>query len=467
MRLVMKFGGVLMGKSENIKHCVKLVASEVEKENQVVAVVSAMSGVTDSLLEAAEKAEQGDEVGVSEIVAQLELRHYTTAKELSEGDAELRSQLTSKIQGLAQQLRQVLSAVSSLKELTPRSKDLIVSFGERMAAPLLWAALRVRGIPSVHLTGGEAGIITNSVFGSAKPLMEETTKRVQERLLPLLEKGVVPVVTGFIGEDPNGVITTLGRGGSDYTATILAAALDADEVWIWKEVDGVMTADPKIVSEAKTIPEISYAEVMELAYFGAKVLHPLTVTPVQSKGIPIRIKNAFKPEHPGTLVASSTKNHKMVKAITAIKKTAIITTGGAGMVGVPSVVERVFSALSRKGVDVLMISQSSSMANISMVVQKRNLETALQALKEEFKENDVVREITVQDNVGVVAVVGEGMKGTPGVAAKVFSAVAEKGINILMIAQGSSELNISFAIEEKDVDEAVRTIHKAFQLGSS
>ncbi|HDI46932.1 MAG TPA: aspartate kinase, partial [Candidatus Methanomethylia archaeon] len=210
MRLVMKFGGVLMGKSENIKHCAKLVADEVEKENQVVAVVSAMSGVTDSLLEAAEKAVQGDEVGVSEIVAQLELRHYTTAKELSEGDADLRSQLTSKIQGLAQQLRQVLSAVSSLKELTPRSKDLIVSFGERMAAPLLWAALRVRGIPSVHLTGGEAGIITNSVFGSARPLMEETTKRVQERLLPLLEKGVVPVVTGFIGEDPNGVITTLG-----------------------------------------------------------------------------------------------------------------------------------------------------------------------------------------------------------------------------------------------------------------
>ncbi|MEM0232168.1 MAG: aspartate kinase, partial [Candidatus Methanomethyliaceae archaeon] len=265
-------------------------------------------------------------------------------------------------------------------------------------------------------------------------------------------------------QDSNGVITTLGRGGSDYTATILAAALDADEVWLWKDVDGIMTADPKLVPEAKTIPILSYNEVMEMAYFGAKVLHPLTVSPVQNKRIPIRIRNAFNKSHPGTLIREKPDMTKKVKAVTAINNVSIINVGGAGMIGVPNVVARVFSALAANNVNVIMISQSSSQADISMVVKKSDLEKALKALKLELSNSEMIRDIYTIPNASVIAIVGEGMRGMKGIAAKTFTAVAEAGVNVLMIAQGSSELNISFAVLEEDMKKSVEAIHKAFEL---
>jgi aspartate kinase len=462
MRIVMKFGGNLMDGAERIDHSSNLVVDRVKKGDEVIVVVSAMSSVTDELIYMAECARIGEIEKVRSKIEELERRHIDTARKICSG--EILNEIEQKIKSTISLLDQCLTGVFLLRELTPRSKDLIQSFGERLSAPLMRGALISKGIKAIDLTGGEAGIITDSNYGNARPLMNLTEIMVREKLLPIIKAGVVPVVTGFIAQDSNGVITTLGRGGSDYTATILAASLDADEVWLWKDVDGIMTADPKLIPNAKTIPILSYAEVMEMAYFGAKVLHPLTVTAVQDKRIPIIIKNAFNPSNPGTIIREKPDMSKKVKAIAAIKDVSIIYTGGAGMIGIPSVVARVFSTLASNNINVIMISQSSSQANISMVVSKSDLEKALKALKLEFRNGDMIKDIYAIPNVAVIAIVGEGMRGMKGIAAKTFTAVAEAGVNILMIAQGSSELNISFVVEEKDMKKAVEAVHSAFEL---
>ena len=365
---------------------------------------------------------------------------------------------------MLESLSQTVHGIYLLRELSLRSKDLIVSFGERLSAPLMAAALEALGVKAHDLTGGQAGLITNNNFGNARPLPEAYT-RIPERLEQLLQDGITPVVTGFIGETLKGVITTLGRGGSDYTATILGAALNADEVWTWKDVDGVMTTDPRIVPEAQNLEQLSYLEIMEMAYFGAKVLHPLAVTPLQDKNIPLRVKSAADPSFPGTLVTAEAKPLKnVVKAVTAIRSAAILDISGAGMVGVPEVVSRIFDVLTEKSVNVLMISQSSSMANISLVVQQSDVKRAFDALQAQFENSDLVKTIEFWEGIAVVAVVGEGMRGARGVAAKLFTAVAQEGVNLDMISQGSSETNISFAIEDVDTVRTVKAIHKAFNL---
>ena len=351
-----------------------------------------------------------------------------------------------------------------LHELTPRSRDLIVSFGERCSAPIMSAALRAAGLTSRSLTGGEAGIVTDDAFGSAAPRLDVARKTIPRASTPLLDRGLTPVVTGFVAVDEEGVITTLGRGGSDYTATILGACLPADEVWIWKEVDGVMTADPKLVPDAVRVPALSYREVMELAWFGAKVLHPMTVAPVQEAGIPIRIRSAFLSASPGTIVRAGTPESGPVKAVTSIRKLTALTIGGAAMIGTSDVVSRVFSLLATAQLPVLMISQSSSMANISLVMTQTDAEHATRILRKEFAGSTVIRDIIATPHVAVVAVVGDGMRGTPGVAARMFASLASENINLLMIAQGSSEVNISVLIAEKDAQRAVRAVHTAFGL---
>ena len=462
MRIVMKFGGVLMENAEQIGNSATLAAERALKEDEVVITVSAMSNVTDELVAMGDSARIGDMERVRELLQKLEKRHLSAAEILC--NEKTLGEATAKIKKLIETLSQCLTGVFLLRELTPRSKDLILSFGERLSTPLMWGALVSKGVKSIALTGGEVGIITDSNYGNTKPLLNITEVMVKDRLLPVLKGGVVPVVTGFIGQDENGVITTLGRGGSDYTATILASSLDVDEVWIWKDVDGIMTADPKMVPNAKTIPVLSYAEVMEMAYFGAKVLHPLTVTPVQERRIPIRIRSAYNPTNPGTIIKEKGDDTVPVKAVTAIEDLSIITTGGAGMIGIPSVVARVFSTLSASNVNVVMISQSSSQANISMLIKTSDLERALKALKVEFRNGDLIRDINTIHKVAVVAIVGEGMRGMKGVAAKLFTAIANAGANILMISQGSSELNISFAVQEEDVKKAVNAVHTAFGL---
>jgi aspartate kinase len=287
-------------------------------------------------------------------------------------------------------------------------------------------------------------------------------------LLPLIEKNIVPVVTGFIGSTEDGLTTTLGRSGSDYTGSIVGAALDSEEIWIWTDVDGVMTADPRYVKGAKVLSEISYREAAEMSYFGAKVIHPKTMMPAIEKNIPIRIKNTFNPSHPGTLISQSTQSaERFVKNITSIDNLSLVSIEGNGMVGVPGISARIFSALARVGVNVMMISQASSEHNVCIVIPQKHCGRGVKELRNEFEVDiakKIIDDIKLQENVSIVAVVGEGMKGMRGIAGKTFTAVADANVNIVAIAQGSSELNISLVVEQAEAHKTVQAIHDAFHL---
>jgi aspartokinase/homoserine dehydrogenase 1 len=285
--------------------------------------------------------------------------------------------------------------------------------------------------------------------------------------MPLIEQTVVPVVTGFIGATADGVTSTLGRGGSDYSAAILGSCLDSDEIWIWTDVNGVLTADPRVVPEAHTLPRISYNEAAELAYFGGKVLHPKTMLPAMERDIPIRILNTFEPQHPGTLVTASAVNGHSVKAITTIRDLGIVTVEGRGMMGVPGIAAKVFSAVAHEGISVLMISQASSEQSICFVIRQADAARAIAALNRTFElelARHNVDRIWSQSNVAIVAVVGAGMRGTPGIGAKVFGALGQRSINVISVAQGSSEYNISLVVSQDEAHAAVKAIHQEFEL---
>jgi aspartate kinase len=360
------------------------------------------------------------------------------------------------------------SSIAVLGELTKRGLDLVSGLGERINAPLLAAVLRARGVHAEAVDAVEI-VVTDKVFGEAEPIMDATAERTRARLLPLIEGGVVPVVTGFVGATADGIPTTLGRGGSDYSAAIVGAVLDAEEIQIWTDVNGVMTADPRIVPAARSVGQLSYEEVAELAYYGAKVLHPKTVIPAIRKRIPVRVLNTFEADHPGTIILehSNSEEHGSVKGITAIRNMTLVTIAGRGMAGVPGIAARVFGAVARINANVLMISQSSSELNICFVIPQPALATAEGALREEFRrelERGDIDRVEGQSGIVIVAVVGSGMRGTPGLAAGVFGAIAQHRINVIAIAQGSSEANISFVIEEQDVSTALRAIHDRFEL---
>ena len=323
-----------------------------------------------------------------------------------------------------------------------------------------------RSVETQCFTGKDAGIVTDSNFGEASPLMNVTIHQLKERIGPLLEKGVVPVVTGYIAATQDGVVTTIGRGGSDYTATILGVALAADEVWIWTDVDGIMTTDPKIVPSAKTLPELSYQEAAEMAIFGAKAMHPRALEPVIEAKIPVRIRNTAHPHNQGTLIAGKdgAKSSGAVKAVALIKDVAMVNVNGAGMVGAPGSYAKVFDVLGKNNINIMMISTAVSEANMSLVIRRNLVGRALSTLEIALLGRGLVSEVTAEDDVAVVAVMGANMKGTRGVASKIFSTVAKAGINIRMIAQGSSELNISFVVKEKDGAAVIRAIHEEFKL---
>ncbi len=458
----MKFGGTSIGDGSRMRHVAELVKKYHDKGNEIVLVTSALSGVTDALLKNAKEAsETGKTSSIKEFIADLTKQHHESAKEAIGSNAAL-TKVTGEIDSRIEELEKALIGICYLGELTPRSIDYISSYGERLAAPVLCGSLYSLGISSCYFTGGEAGIITTEEYGNAMPL-EVTYSLVKERIEPLLNDKI-PVITGFIAENEAGIITTLGRGGSDFTASIIGAALKADEIWLWKEVDGIMTTDPNIVAEAKPIPVISYIEAMELSYFGAKVLHPRAIEPAIKHGIPVRVKNTFNPDLPGTIVVKNEEQSKdVVKAVTVIKKVALINVSGAGMVGTIGVAARVFTTLANVGVNIVMISQGSSEANISIVVDEAHLDKAVKAIKTEFK-NGTIKEVTPDRNISVVAVVGAGMANTPGVAGRVFGALGKSRVNVIMISQGSSQHNISFAISEADAKKAVQVLHKEFGL---
>jgi aspartate kinase len=466
-KIVMKFGGTSVATGKNIRHVANLIANHSGKDCSVVVVVSALEDVTNQLIQAAEEAKKGNREYIREFKQEILEKHLTTAKETIE-DKQLEDETERVLKARAGELEQVLTGIVFVGELTPKSRDNVLSFGEKLSAPIVSGALQDIGLSSQHLTGGEAGIVTDSNFGEADLLMNVTKYQVKKNLEPLLKKGAVPVITGFIAATQNGETTTLGRGGSDYTATIMGAALEADEVWIWTDVDGLMTSDPKIVPSAKTINELSFQEATELTIFGAKAMHPRALEPARKEGIPVRIRNVFNPENPGTLITKEKKikTKDGVKAVTLVGNVAVITVSGAGMVGAPGTAAKVFEVLGKENINILMISQSVSEANISLVIQRNLLERAVNTLEIALLGRDFIREIISEDDVCVVAVLGAGMKGMPGVASRIFSAVANKGINVRMIAQGSSEINVSFVVKENDGEETVRAIHKEFKLST-
>jgi aspartate kinase len=458
MRIVMKFGGASVKDGENILHCANLVKKFTD-ENEIVVVVSAMAGVTDSLLKAAEKCCAEPSPGyIKMFIAEMMKKHYEAIENAVKNE-EIKVKVISTVERLLDELEKVLLGISYLGELTRRSEDYIVSFGERLLAPIFSATLLSLGIDSVALTGGDAGIITDRNYGRAKPI-PGVYGIIRSRLEPLLTiKKTIPVVTGFIGATDEGSITTLGRGGSDYTATILAAALDADEVWLWKEVDGIMTCDPKYVPNARLIPEISYQEAMELSHFGAKILHPRAMEPVLKKKIPVRIKNTFNPDGDGTVIRAETKkSHDIVKALSLIQNASIVNVSGAGF-DFAQIMSEVFRRLADEKVGVIMVAQSSSELNLSIVVDGKDAEKAYNALKR--LENGVIK-VSRIDGVSIVSAVGAGMAGTPGVAGKIFSALGRHRINVIMISQSCSEYNVSFAVDGKDGINAVRVVHDEF-----
>jgi len=327
---VMKFGGTSVGDATCIRRAAEIVKAAAAKQ-PVVAVVSAMSGVTNRLIEAARHAEAGEEKNLHSLIEALREQHESAAKGLI-NDATKRKAIVAACAATLEELTRLLHGTALLRELTPRALDAISGIGERLSAPLVAAAITALGLQSEPVSATEI-IVTDAHHGRAEPLMPETRKRAESRLRPMLKNGIVPVVTGFIAATADGVPTTLGRGGSDYSATILGAALGADETIIWTDVDGVKTADPRLVPEARMLPEISYNEAAELAYFGAKVLHPNTLRPVTAAGVPVWIRNSFEPEKPGTKISAAGKSARNgVKALTAIRDVTLVTVGGPGIV---------------------------------------------------------------------------------------------------------------------------------------
>jgi aspartate kinase len=464
-KIVMKFGGTSVGTGENIRRVADLVKQYSKDDYRIAVVVSALAGVTNSLIETGCQAKKSDEKRIEVFTKELLQKHVEAASAAIKSKT-IQKEVNQITEKTIAELEKVLTGICYVGELTPKSKDYVASFGERLSAPIVWGSIKDHKLETQCFTGKEAGIVTDSNFGDADPLMNFTTHLIRERVAPLLEKNIVPVVTGFIAANQDGIATTVGRGGSDYTATILGVALKVDEVWIWTDVDGIMTADPKIVSGVRMLPQLSYQEAAEMAIFGAKAMHPRALGPVMKENIPVRIRNTANPKNAGTLITKdSAEATKVVKAVAMIKDVAMINVNSPAMVGAPGSYAKVFDVLGKSGVNVMMVSTAASEANISMIIKRSLLGRATSALEIGLLERGgVVSEVSSEDDVAVIAVMGANMKGTLGVASKIFATVANAGINIRMIAQGSSELNISFVVKEKDGAAVVQAIHKAFQL---
>jgi aspartate kinase len=463
--LVMKFGGTSVGSAAAIEQLVTIIRDQLDAWDHVVVVVSAMSGVTDMLLQGAQIAVASGTTSrgsVHTVATALLEKHYEAIGALL-GEGDEAAGLREAVEGLVAEFELLCHSVAVLGEATPRATDAISSLGERMSARLVAATLRAREVSAEAIDATEL-IVTTPHFGNAVPIHDATRVRMNARVRPLLERAVVPVITGFIGATEQGAVTTLGRGGSDYSGAIIGAALDADEVAIYTDVDGVMTTDPRLVPSARVIDTLSYSEMGELAYFGAKVLHPRTIRPVVERGIPLRIRNTFNPSHRGTLVVDAAgQSDRWVKAVSVVRGMSLITVSGRGMIGVPGVAARTFGAVASVGANVLMISQASSEQSICFVVQTSTTSQVVRALEDglsaEIGRRDIDR-VSALDGMVIVTAVGAGMRDTPGVAASVFGALAQYRINVIAIAQGSSECAISTVVRAEDADEAVRAIHQ-------
>jgi len=463
LKLVIKFGGTSISTGKNIKIVTRYLHS-LSKQNQIVTVCSAVSGVTDDLIQISKFIQKGNKEKANQLAKTIIKKHKQLAEE-SITKSQNKKKLIEKLNSDFNELEELLHGMILLGEVTPRSLDYLISFGERLSIILVSFAIHDLGKKSIPLTGKEAGIITDSNFGEAKPLMDTTRIRVSKIIEPLLDKKVIPVVGGFTGADQHGSITTFGRGGSDYTATTIASCLKADEIWLMSDVDGLMTADPKIIKNSKVLKEVSYTEAIEMALFGAKQIHPRTFEPLLTKKIPMRIRNTFNTKNLGTYVTASpdAATKKTVKCVSAIRNNGLIDVRGGSMVGAPGTAAKIFSILAKVGVNIMMISQSPSESSISIVVKKADLDQAVSALEMNLL-GKLIKKLEVTTNVAIIALIGSGMRGTVGVASRVFDAVAKKRVNVVMIAQGSSELNIAFVVKDASCNSVVQVLHEEFEL---
>lgn len=450
-----------MGSGDAIARVAAIVKEQIGLGDKVITCVSAMSGMTDALLNIARLAGRGDTAAHLPAIGEMRTRHHTAARELVT-ETQFLVPLLTDIDSLLNDLSTLCHSLAVLGEATPRAMDRVASFGERLSARLLAGRLRQLDVNATAIDATEL-IVTDDNFQDASPQMHETRERVQARLLPMVDAGETPVITGFIGATRGGQTTTLGRGGSDFSAAIIGACADTDELWIYTDVDGVMTTDPRIAQSAKVLPVLSYAEVGELAYFGAKVLHPKTVQPIVEQGVPMRVRNTFNPTHLGTLIQPSSRvAPKVLKAVTMIKDVNMLNIEGRGMVGVAGIAGRTFTAVARAQASILMISQASSEQSICCVLPARRAQAAIEAIKHELAaelERKDVERVYAIENIVIVTVVGTGLRDQIGVMANVLNAIAAAKINIIALTQGSSECSLSMVVSAQDGPQAVGALH--------
>lgn len=463
--LVMKFGGTSVGSAGRMRAAAALASRE-RRNRPVLVVVSAMSKITDLLLDTMRHAEAGDRAGIDANLSTLRSRHLEACRELL---SEVRQAAAmAGLHGLIAEFERIVSGMVLLNERPPRSVDEAVAVGERLSALLVAECLNREGTPAAAVNAWDV-VVTDAVFGNASPLMEPTRTKARERLLPMLDEGLVPVVTGFNGATSDGRPTTLGRGGSDFSASILAAALDAAEVWIWTDVDGIMSADPRLVPDAVVLDEVTYAEAAELAYNGAKVLHPRTLAPLVERRIPVWSKNSFAPEKPGTQIVPAIAASNGARAVTSMTNVALVSLepASAEITGV-RVMARALDAIARANVEILALSSSSYRQSFCFLVRAEELARTMEALESALAlelAHGYVTPIHVDTAVGLLAVVGEGMQGKPGLAGRIFTAISREQVNIIAIAQGSSELTIAVVVRRDGLEKAVRAVHKECRLG--
>ena len=463
--LIMKFGGTSVGSAERMRVAAQL-AADARRDRPVAMVVSAMSKITDLLLDTMRHAEAGDRSGMQANLFALRARHEAACRELLPEDRQAGA--LAQMNEIIGEFERIVNGMALLQERPPRSVDEAVAIGERLSALLVSEYLNATGIPAAGVNASNV-VVTDAVFGNAAPLMEPTRANAARELMPLLESGVMPVITGFNGATADGRPTTLGRGGSDFSASIMAAALDAAELWIWTDVDGIMSADPRLVPDAELLEEVTYAEAAELAYNGAKVLHPRTLAPLAEKGIPVWSKNSFAPEKPGTKIVPKLSVATGTRAVTSTSNVALVSLEPASpeMNGV-QLMARALDAVSRVDVEVLLLTSSSYRQNFCFLVRTDELARTLRALESVLAlelAHGYVRPIQVDSSVGLLAAVGEGMQGKPGLAGRIFTAISRVQVNIIAIAQGSSELTIAVVVRREGLEKAVRAVHAECGLG--
>ncbi len=468
--IVHKFGGTSVGDAPCFERVADIVLAHHGRDDhpaaaETVIVVSAMSGVTDQLILGARAAAEGKDTVYREIKAALLTRHLEVLEALLTSSRE-RLNVGGLVEDRLHELERFYRSIAMLGELTARGSDAVASFGEQLSASILAAVLREREVRAEALSATDL-IVTDDHFGAAMPQMEGTRQRLQQRLRPLVDREVIPVVTGFVGATEQGVTTTLGRGGSDFSAAIIGAALDAEEVWIWSDVDGILTADPNIVPYARTLTELSYTEAADLAYFGADVLHPKTIRPVIERGIPLRIVNTFNPAHAGTLIVELPSSERAYLP-------SIISTTGLSLIAIGSqddswelpMAARALQTLGEAGVDVLMFSQSFSEHSLNLVVREQDQAHCMRTLSREFANGRHGTEYSlgIKEQVATVSVVGVPDWNGNGIVSRAFAALGKQGTRVIAVAQAATEYSVSFCIPEEQVTETVCFLHRELGL---